>query len=101
MNEPGLCFLQRIDGHASFRRHLAATAAAREPARQPVEIEIDHRRGVERQPLGDQKAANDGDAERPTQFRSRARAQRQRQAAAQKLPRLDFKGNYTFFAVNV
>ena len=51
------------------------TAAAREPARQPVEIKIDHRRRVEGEPLGAQQAADDGDAERMAQFRSRALAE--------------------------
>src|ERR1700722_17388344 len=50
------------------RHHLGwASLSAPEPAdkmTQPIEIDIDHRRGVERQQLRDQQAADDGIAER-------------------------------------
>jgi hypothetical protein len=73
--------------HAAPRRMLPALGSGfRREARkrQPVEEQIDHRRGVERQHLADDQAADDGDAERLAQFRADAGAQRQRQAAEQR-----------------
>ena len=55
-----------------------------EALRQTVEPEIHNRRGVKRKQLADQQAADDGDAQRVAQLRSRAAAQRQRQAAQQR-----------------
>ena len=52
-----------------------ADLEAREALRQPIEPEIDHRRGVERQQLADQQAADDRDAQRMAQFRSGAAAE--------------------------
>src|SRR5262245_24385262 len=57
--------------HRVLQEHPALSvrlAFAPEPAVQPVEHEIDHRRRVERQELRDQEAADDGDAERPAQL---------------------------------
>src|SRR3954453_439961 len=61
-------------------------AARRTPAHadaQALQRQIDHRRGVERQQLAEQQAADDRDAERKTQFRTGAAFQRQRQRAEQ------------------
>ena len=50
---------------------------------QPVEQQIDHRRGVERQHLRDDQAADNGDAERPAQLRAGAGGNDQRDRAKQ------------------
>ena len=50
----------------------------------PIEEQVDHRRGVERQHLADDQAAHDRDAERMPQLRPGAGAQRQRDAAEQR-----------------
>ena len=58
------------------------TAHARlRPQAEAVEIEIDHRRRVERQHLADHQPADDRDAERPAQLGAFAEADRQRQRA--------------------
>src|SRR6267378_2402137 len=41
---------------------------AREAVRQPVKGEINHRRGIERKQLAENQTADDGDAQRATQF---------------------------------
>src|SRR5207237_10020702 len=46
--------------------------ASAEPTAQPVEIEIDDGRRIERQPLRHEEPADDCDAERAAQFGSRA-----------------------------
>src|SRR6185437_16342866 len=51
---------------------------AREAARQAFEPEIDHRRGVEREHLAEDQAADDGDAKRAPQFGAGPRAERER-----------------------
>ena len=56
---------------------------SREPDAQPVEVEINDRRRVERQRLAEDQPADDRDAQRPAQFRAVRRAQRQGQAAKQ------------------
>ena len=56
----------------------------RQPRSQAVEHQIDHRRGEQRQHLADDQAADDGDAQRPAQFRAGAVAQHQRQRAEQR-----------------
>ena len=58
----------------------AAGAIAVAPA-EAVEIEVDHRRRIERQDLADEQAADDRDAERLAQLRAVAEADRQRQGA--------------------
>ena len=55
--------------------------ASGEAHRQPVEVEIDHRRGEQRQHLADDQAADDGEAERLAQLGAGALAQHQRQRA--------------------
>ena len=62
----------------------APAASARNSAAEPVEIDVDHRRGEQRQQLADQQAADDGDAERMAQLRARAAAEHQRQRAEQR-----------------
>ena len=63
------------------RRRMNVKVAAAELAVQPVKQKIDHRRRVEREHLRHQKAADNGDAERPPQFRARADGNDQRQRA--------------------
>ena len=58
--------------------------AAGGPEAEAVEIEIDDRRGEEREHLADDQAADDGDAERAAQFGAGAGAERQGQAAEQR-----------------
>ena len=53
----------------------------RQPQRQPVEVQIDHRRGEQRQQLAEHQSADDGDAERLAEFGAGAGAQHQRQRA--------------------
>ena len=60
-----------------------AIAPFLEPAAEAIEIEINDRRGVEREELREQQAADDGDAERPAQFAAGAVFQRERQRAEQ------------------
>ena len=55
-----------------------------DPAVEPVEREIDHRRRVERQQLAQQQAADDGNAERKAQLGAGAAFDRQRQRAEQR-----------------
>src|SRR5579864_1135648 len=54
---------------------------APEAPRETVEVEVDHRRGEKRQQLAEQQSANNGNAQRMTQFRSCASAEGQRHAA--------------------
>ena len=54
---------------------------AREGPAQFVEVQVDHGRGVQRQQLADDQAADDGDAQRLAQFGAVAVPERQRQAA--------------------
>ena len=63
------------------------TDRRRRPARtrrQPIEREIDDRRGVQRQHLAEDQAADDRDAQRPAQLRAGAGAERQRHAPEQR-----------------
>ena len=62
----------------------ARRRAPAQPRAQPLHVEIDHRRGVEREQLAEQQAADDGDAERIAQLRAGAAFQRQRQRAEQR-----------------
>ena len=59
-----------ITGVAGNRRgrpgHFAAQAG--EAQTQAVEVQVNHRRGVQRQQLADSQAADDGDAQRAAQF---------------------------------
>ncbi len=61
--------------------------AAPESPVQPVEQQVDHRRGVERQRLRHDQPADDGDAERTAQLRARAARDHQRQRAEQRRQR--------------
>src|SRR5258708_7543289 len=56
----------------------------REAASEPIECEINNRRGVKRQQLAENQAADNGDTEGPAQLRANASAERQRQAAEQR-----------------
>src|SRR5438445_13135089 len=60
----------------AFRTRLVAP----EPDLHAVEIEVDHRRGVERQQLAQREAADHGVAERLAQLRSGAVTERERNA---------------------
>ena len=73
----------------AWRRRSSAAGAhfampAGESDRQTIEEQINHRRGIERQHLAEDQAADDGDAERPPQLRAHAGAERQRNAAQQR-----------------
>ena len=72
--------------HVGARRRPSRSGARRPDSRtrQPVEHQIDHRRGEQRQHLADDQAADDRDAERPAQLRAGAGAQHQRQRAEQR-----------------
>ena len=48
---------------------------------QPIECQIDDRRGVKREQLAEDQSANDGDAERTAQFGADTGAEGQRQGA--------------------
>ena len=61
-------------------RARPAVAVAVAPT-EAVEIDVDHRRRIERQDLADDQAADDRDAERLAQLRAVAEAERQRQRA--------------------
>ena len=63
-NGAPLSRLRRVPGS------LATLATCAQAIVEPVEIEIDHRRRVERQHLADEQPADDGDAERLAQFRA-------------------------------
>ena len=65
-------------------RRLAAGARADEPRLQALHRQVDDGRGVEREQLAQEQAADDGDAERIAQLRAGARLQRQRQRAEQR-----------------
>src|SRR3954467_115814 len=65
-----------VQGHTSVRGHDLPSPRA--PQAQPIEIEIDHRRRVERQHLADQQPADDRDTERPTKLVALARAHDER-----------------------
>jgi hypothetical protein len=51
---------------------------------EPVEIDVNHGRRVQRQQLADDEAADDGDAERPAQLGALAEADRQRHRRQQR-----------------
>src|SRR6516162_10820752 len=73
-----------VDGPMTSAQFVGGAGLARgadEPRRQSVEPEIDHRRGKQRQQLAEQKAADDGNAERVPQFGPGAGAKHQRQRA--------------------
>ena len=54
---------------------------------EPVEGEVDDGCGVQREELGEEQAAHDGDAERAPQLGARARAEGEGQAAEQRRQR--------------
>ena len=62
----------------------AGSAPMREARAQIVEEDVDHRRGVQRQHLAEDQAADHRDAQRLAQLRADARAERQRNAAEQR-----------------
>jgi methyl acetate hydrolase len=62
----------------------ASSPGGRPAALQAIEIEIDHRRRVEREQLAERQAAHHGVAERLAQFRAGAGAEHQRHAAEQR-----------------
>src|ERR1700682_3407580 len=64
-----------------FQFRLLLADRFRDPAVEAVEIEIDHRRDVERQQLRQQKTAYHRDAQGLAQFGTRTRAERDRQRA--------------------
>ena len=49
-----------------------SSLAAPRPRRESIERQVDHRRRVEREQLAEEKAADDGDAQRTPQLRSDA-----------------------------
>src|ERR1700719_1824042 len=85
---PGLTSPHDLEllGRARRCRMAVALPALAEPAQeaaQPIEIEIDHRRRVERQQLRDEQAADDAVAERLTDLGAGAGAEHQRHTAQQ------------------
>src|SRR5208282_5471801 len=66
-----------------FRFGGIADPVASESPGEPIKRQIHNRRGVKCEHLTDQQAADDADAERLAQFRTRTRSQRERQAAQQ------------------
>ena len=68
-------------------RGRPAAAELPEPQAEAIEVEIDHRRRVERQHLAHDQAADDGDAERPAQLAAVAEA-RSPAAARRTSPRI-------------
>src|SRR5262252_3530421 len=55
-----------------------------EPLAQAIKVKVNHRRRVEREQLAEQQPADDGDSERPPQFRSGPGPQGKRQASEQR-----------------
>ena len=78
--------LSRTFAARRLGRVIPAPPGIADPYPPAVEIEIDHRRGVERQHLAEQQPAHDGDAQRLAQFRTLAEADRQRQRAQDARP---------------
>ena len=68
-------------GVERFRCETERAARAAAPLSETVEVEINHRRGVEREELREQQAADDRDAERLAQLGAGAAAQHQGQGA--------------------
>src|SRR5262249_22798676 len=64
-----------------LRRRVFASPSSPRPPGETVEIEEDHRRGVEREQLAHREAADDGVAERLADFRAGARAEHERHSA--------------------
>ena len=69
---------------ALFDADPALFVAGDEGEADAVEDEVDDRRGEERQHLGDDEAADDGDAERTAELGAGAGAEGERQAAEQR-----------------
>ncbi len=67
-----------------MRRSEGARTPGRRAGGEPVERQIDHRRGEQGEHLRHQQAADDGDAQRLAQLRAHACAQRQRHRAEQR-----------------
>src|SRR5690349_12982137 len=63
--------------------HFASAVEPCAPELEAVEIEIDDRRGVQREHLAKNQAADNRDAQRTAQLRASPQAERQRQAAQQ------------------
>src|SRR6266566_6865418 len=73
--------------HQRRLRQVTATALAAaiaDPQAEAVEIEVDHRRRIEREQLAQDQPADDGDAERAAQFAAIAETDRERQGAEQR-----------------
>ena len=68
----------------AVRRAVAGEPAAREALRQVVKEDVDDRRGVEREHLAQQQAADHADAQRPAKLGADAGADGQRDAAQQR-----------------
>src|SRR5579862_358030 len=68
-----------------LRRLRDGSLAPVRPAQtEAIEIEINHRGGVESQHLADDETADDGDAERPAQFGTRSSAESKRKRAEER-----------------
>src|SRR5215475_12296285 len=76
-------FTMRLVGHRGGGQRARGRRATEAPG-EAVEVEIHHGRGVEREHLGEDEAANDGDAEGPAQLGARARAEGEGQAAEER-----------------
>src|SRR5277367_1522369 len=74
--------LVRLGGQRSMR--VAVFAKALKPGLQAVHIDVNDRRGEEREHLADDKAADDGDTERLAEFRADAPAEREWQRAEER-----------------
>src|SRR5207249_582722 len=74
-----------LGGNPAFS--FAGCAPAREFGPQPIEENINDRRGVKSEQLTDEQAPYDGNAQRPAQFRTGAASQGQRQTAKERSER--------------
>jgi len=68
-------------------RFIVISLVATQPSLQPIKVEINHRRGVERQQLAESKPAYHRITERLAQFRPRAGAERERHAGEHRCSR--------------
>src|SRR5258708_36419965 len=62
----------RVRSAPGFLWRTRGRRTAADPLAEPIEVEIDHGRGVERQELRDQQSTHDRDAERAPELRARA-----------------------------
>ena len=67
----------RGDG-SGFSLHAEGRPPAPDPAAEAVQVQVNDRSGVERDKLGEQETADDGDAQRAAQLGAGALLQRQR-----------------------